>query len=51
MEDKKAVTLEIKDGQLLIVVDANKDGEAVLTVAVSLTEVADEVIELIKGKK
>lgn len=48
-EDKK-VTLELKDGKLLIQADLNKDGEAIVTIAVDLSEVADEVIDLIKAK-
>ena len=49
-KDKK-VTLELKDGKLEIMVDANKDGEAVIQISVDLSEVADEVIDLIKRKK
>lgn len=47
-ENNKKVNLEIKDGKLIIQVDANKDGEAVLVIAVDLSEVADEVIDLFK---
>lgn len=49
--EKKTVTLEIADGKLLIIVDANKDGQAVLSVSVDLSEVADEVISAIKSVK
>lgn len=48
--DKKVVSLEIKDGKLVIVVDANKDGQAVLTVAVDLSEVADELLQALRSK-
>lgn len=48
--EKKVVSMEIKDGSLIITVDANKDGQAVLSVTVDLAEVADEVINAIKGK-
>ena len=47
--DKK-VMMAIEDGQLKILVDANKDGQAVISISVDLTEVADELIDLIKKK-
>ena len=49
-KDKK-VTMEIKDGKLIILADLNKDGEAIVNITVDLSEVADEVIDLIKAKK
>ena len=48
--DIKVVTLKIEDQQLIIRVDANKDGEAVLEVRVNILEVPDEVISLLKKK-
>lgn len=40
--DGKKVTLKIEDGQLVIMVDTNLDGEAVLKIVCDLQEVVDE---------
>ena len=50
-DDNKKVSLVIDEGKLKILVDANKDGEAVISIAVDLMEVADEVKDLILSKK
>lgn len=49
--DNKIVSLKIDDGQLVIRVDANKDGEAVVEVKVNILEVPDEIIDLLKKDK
>lgn len=38
----KKVTLKIEDGKLVIIVDTNLDGEAVIKVECDLQEVVDE---------
>jgi hypothetical protein len=40
--DGKKVQLKIEDGKLIITVDTNKDGEAVLKLECDLQEVVDE---------
>jgi hypothetical protein len=40
--DGKKVTLKIESGKLLILVDTNLDGEAVLKIECDLQEVVDE---------
>lgn len=49
-QDNKAVSLEIKEGKLVISVDSNKDGQALAVISVDLLEVPDEVINLFKKK-
>ena len=49
--DKKVVSLKVEDGMLLINVDANKDGEAVIQIKVNILEVPDEVLSLLKKDK
>lgn len=49
--EKKSVVLKIDGGKLIIVVDPNKDGDALLVVSVDLAEVPDEVIEVFKRGK
>ena len=48
MEEKKALSFEVIDGSLVIKVDPNKDGQAVVELKVNLTEVPDEVVALFK---
>lgn len=40
--DGKKVQLKIEDGQLVIIVDTNQDGEAVVKIICDLQEVVDE---------
>jgi len=49
-QDNKAVSIEIKEGKLLISVDSNKDGQALAVLSVDLLEVPDEVVNLFKKK-
>lgn len=42
-EEKKAVTFKVENNQLVISVDPNKDGEAVISVVVNIAEIPDEV--------
>jgi hypothetical protein len=46
--DGKIVSLSVDEGYLVIKVDANKDGEAVLVVKVNLLEVPDEIMSALK---
>jgi hypothetical protein len=51
-DSNKAVSLEVADNKLVIKVDPNKDGEAVMLVSLDLAEVPDEVLDIIsKAKK
>lgn len=47
-EEKKAAKLEFKEGKLFVMVDSNKDGEAVMSLEIDLSEVADEVVSFFK---
>lgn len=51
MEENKSVSFKVEDGKLVVQVDPNKDGQALLTVHLDIAEVPDEVIELFKKKK
>ena len=44
----KAVSFEVVDGCLVIGVDPNRDGQAVVSLKVDLAEVPDEVAALFK---
>ena len=44
----KAVDFKFEGSKLLISVDPNKDGEAVLKLELDLSEVADEVLDALK---
>ena len=48
VEEKKAIDFKIEDAKLIIKVDPNKDGQAVVELNVDLAEVADEIIDAIK---
>ena len=41
-KDNKKVTLKIQDGNLIIAVDTNQDGEDVIKIVCDLQEVVDE---------
>lgn len=47
----KTIEIKVEDGHLIIRVDANKDGEAVLEVRVNILEVPDEILSLLKKDK
>jgi len=49
--DGKAVSMKVEDGNLVIMVDPNKDGQAVIRLEISLLEVPDELAELFTKKK
>jgi hypothetical protein len=49
--EKKAVEFKFEGAKLVIVVDPNKDGGAVLKVEVDLAEIPDEVFSVISAKK
>lgn len=51
MDENKVLNFEIKDGQLHLSVDPNKNGKPVVTLAVDLLEVPAEVIDGIKAAK
>ena len=47
-EENKAVIFKIEEGKLIILVDPNKDGEAVLDLVLDLKEVPDEILSLFR---
>ena len=50
-KDDKVVSMEIIDGELIIAVDSNKDGQPVLKLTIDLLEVPEEILQAIKKKK
>jgi hypothetical protein len=50
MENKK-VSFEFVDGVLIVKVDLNGDGQPVIELKVSLAEIPDEIIDILKAKK
>ena len=50
-DENKILSMELKDGKLVISVDSNKDGEPVLSVSVDILEVPDELMKLLKKDK
>jgi hypothetical protein len=48
MEEQKALSFKIEGGKFILSVDTNKDGQPLLTLALDLTEVPDEVLALFK---
>jgi len=48
MEENKVVDFKIEDGNLIIKVDPNKDGENLIEIKVNMLEVPDEIISAIK---
>lgn len=49
--EKKAVEIKFEGSKLVVVVDSNKDGQAIVKVEVELAEIPDEVLALITAKK
>jgi len=47
-EENKVVDFKFEGRKLIITVDSNKDGEAVLSLSIDLSEVADEVLDAFK---
>jgi len=47
-EEKKVLDFKIEDDKMLLTVDPNKDGQPVLSLAINLKEVPDEIISAIK---
>lgn len=47
----KVVELKIEDGKLMLRVDSNKDGQPLLTMALELSEVADEALAFFSSIK
>jgi hypothetical protein len=50
MENKK-VSFEFVEGVLIVKVDLNGDGQPVIELKVSLAEIPDEIIDILKAKK
>lgn len=48
--DGQIVTMKIDGGALVITVDPNKDGQALLSVSIDLLEVPDEIVAALKKK-
>jgi hypothetical protein len=46
--ENKVVDFKVEGGKVIITVDPNKDGQAVLVVAVDIAEIPDEVIDMFK---
>lgn len=49
--EAKAVELKFEGSKLIVVVDPNKDGQAVLKLELELAEIPDEVLSAIAAKK
>lgn len=49
-DNNKTVSLEVIDGFLVIKVDPNKDGQAVMEVKLNILEVPDEIMQLMSKK-
>jgi hypothetical protein len=48
--DNKTVSMTVDDGNLVIKVDPNKDGDAVIVLYINLLEVPDELVNAFKKK-
>ena len=48
MVENKAVSFKFENGKLIIGVDINKDGQNLLTIAIDLAEVPEEVLSIFK---
>ena len=46
--ENKVVEFKIEDGKMIIKVDPNKDGEAVISISVNIAEIPDEVVSAFK---
>lgn len=47
----EAVKINFEGSKLLVIVDPNKDGQAVVKLEVELAEIPDEVLSAIQAKK
>lgn len=50
-KDGQIVSFTIEEGSMVITVDPNKDGQALLSLKIDLLEVPDEIVSLIKKSK
>lgn len=49
-KDGQVVSMGIEGGSMVIIVDPNKDGQALLKLYIDLLEVPDELVALLKKK-
>ena len=49
--EAKSVDYKFEGTKLIVTVDPNKDGQAVLTVVLEIAEIPDEVLSAISSKK
>jgi len=50
LEENKVIDYSFEGSNLTIKVDPNKDGQPVISLTISLTEVADEILSALKPK-